>query len=86
MQFVVANEDYVGLAQYQGEIPSGSIASDIRIFILNDQDREPKEQFKLIIEPEGAVQLGSPAEAVIYIMDDDCELYAMHLQENLFWN
>lgn len=50
------------------------------IFILNDQDLELKEDFKLIIEPEGDVQLGSPAETVIRILDDDCEFLVARCQ------
>ena len=54
-------------------IPAGSTTISANFIILNDNGSEPNEEFKLIIEPEGSVQLGSPAETVIYIVDDDCE-------------
>ena len=65
--------DYDGPRQRQVLIPAGSTTASATFIILNDKGSEPKEEFNLIIESEGSVQIGSPAETVIYIVDDDCE-------------
>lgn len=72
---LLVGTDYNGPRQQQVFIPAGSTATSATFVILNDKVTETKEEFNLIIEPAGSVQLGSPAEAVVYIVDDDCELF-----------
>ena len=79
----LAGVDYGSPRQYQLVIPAGSSSTTATVTILDDHISEPTEEFKLTIEPEEVVQLISPAETVIIIMDDDCELffvYGVHLR------
>lgn len=70
--------DYGSPKQHQLAIPAGSMWTTATIIILNDNTSEPTEEFRLAIVPEGVVQLVSPAETVIYIVDDECELFFVH--------
>ena len=70
--------DYENPKQHKLIIPPGSISTTATIIIVNDHTSEPTEEFKLTIVPEGVMQLIPQAEAVIYIMDDECELFFVH--------
>ena len=69
--------DYGGPKKHQLVIPAGSTSTSATIRILNDDVIESKEEFRLTIEPEGIVQLVPSDETVIYIVDDDCELFSL---------
>ena len=56
-------------------IPSGSTSVSVTIRIVNDKIYEGNENFKLTLNSKGGAQLGSPNEALISIVDDDCELF-----------
>ena len=72
--------DYGGPKRHQLVIPAGSTSTSATIRILNDDVSESKEEFRLTIEAEGIAQLVPSDEAVIYIVDDDCELFSLHMQ------
>ena len=72
--------DYGGPKKHQLVIPAGSTSTSATIRILNDDVSESKEEFRLTIEPEGIVQLVPSDETVIYIVDDDCELFSLYSQ------
>ena len=67
--------DYENPKQHKLIIPPGSISTTATIIIINDHTSEPTEEFKLTIVPEGVMQLIPQAEAVIYIVDADCESF-----------
>ena len=70
--------DYENPKQHKLLIPPGSISTTATIIIVNDNTSEPTEEFKLTIVPEGVMQLIPQAETVIYIVDDECELFFVH--------
>ena len=72
--------DYGGPKKHQLVIPAGSTSTSATIRILNDDISESKEEFMLTIEPEGITQLVPSDETVIYIVDDDCELFSLYSQ------
>ena len=72
--------DYGGPKKHQLVIPAGSTSTSATIRILNDDVSESKEEFRLTIEPEGMAQLVPSDETVIYIVDDDCELFSLYSQ------
>ena len=72
--------DYEGPKKHQLVIPAGSTSTSATMHILNDDVSESKEEFRLTIEPEGIAQLVPSDEAVIYIVDDDCELFSLYMQ------
>ena len=72
--------DYGGPKKHHLVIPAGSTSTSATIRILNDDVSESKEEFRLTFEPEGIVQLVPSDETVIYIVDDDCELFSLYSQ------
>ena len=72
--------DYGGPKKHQLVIPAGSTSTSATIRILNDDVIESKEEFRLTFEPEGIVQPVPSDETIIYIVDDDCELFSLYSQ------
>ena len=72
--------DYGGPKKHQLVIPAGSTSTSATIRILNDDVSESTEKFRLTIEAEGIAQIVPSDEAVIYIVDDDCELFSLYMQ------
>ena len=57
-------------------IPEGKDYAEFYIPIINDNDYEAKEEFHVTIDPLSlpyGVILGSTADTVVTIMDDDCK-------------
>ena len=57
-------------------IPDGSTYAEFEIPIINDNDYEANEEFRVTIDPLSlpyGVILGSTADTVVTIMDDDCK-------------
>ena len=57
-------------------IPDGSTYAEFEIPIINDNDYEANEEFCVTIDPLSlpyGVILGSTADTVVTIMDDDCK-------------
>ena len=71
----IVSSDVEGPDKLQVEIPSGSTSVSVIINIVNDNIYEGNENFTLTLNSKGGAQLGSPNEALISIVDDDCELF-----------
>ena len=73
--FYVVTSDFQGPGELPVTIPSGFTSVNVTIHIVNDKTYESDENFRLRLVSKGGARLGLRSEAVIRIVDDDCEFF-----------